>query len=296
MRKQSALLLLAAFTVLFTFAALGGGTGDGLLTPQYRNTMLVLLAAGVIWWAISRWRGKWKWHAEPFTLAFALWAFAIGFSLVANLDVWRRIVIGIWFVLLYGGLWFVLQDLLTNKRLKRETLIDSMLFASIPVLIYGYMQLWYWLSNWLQLAGAGMAPPFDVPRLYSTLVNPNVLAAFLVSLIPLAVMRFITAHRTGRVLLALYILLAIILLVTTDSRGGWIGLAAGLGIFAVLLLAHYRMLSIPNLRMWYAARSRAWKWGLLAAAAGALAVGIGITFVLLRSLGESGRTIELRTY
>src|SRR5258708_10655564 len=153
-----------------------------------------------------RWRGKWTWHRDPLSAAFALWAFAIGCSLVANLDLWRRIVIGIWFALLYFGLWSLLQDSLANKRLKRETLIDSLLLSSIPVLVIGYVQFVYWLSSWLQLAGTGKALAFDIPRLSSTLVNPNVLAAFLVSLIPLALMRFMTANRLGRILLAFYLL------------------------------------------------------------------------------------------
>src|SRR5258708_7176355 len=248
MRKRSNLLFLAALTILLTYGALGGGTGEGLLTPQYRNATLAFLAVGAIWWLVMRWKGKWTWHRDPLTAAFALWAFAIGCSLVANLDLWRRIVIGIWFTLLYFGLSSLLHDSITNKRLKRETLIDSMLLSSIPVFIIGYAQLWYWFTNWLQLANIGNVTPFDIPRLSSTLVNPNVLAAFLVSLIPLALMRLMTANRLGRILLALYFVLALFLLIITDSRGGWIALAAGLGAFAGLLLAHHQMLLVAKFR------------------------------------------------
>src|SRR5258707_6278998 len=100
MRKRSNLLLLAALTILLTYGALGGATGEGLLTPQYRNATLAFLAGGAIWWAVMRWRGKWTWHQDPLTGAFAFWAFAIGCSLVANLYLWRRIRIGILFSLL----------------------------------------------------------------------------------------------------------------------------------------------------------------------------------------------------
>ncbi len=243
-----------------------------------------------------RWRGKWTWHQDPLTVAFALWAFAIGCSLVANLDLWRRIVIGIWFALLYFGLWSLLHDSITNKRLKRETLIDSMLLSSIPVLIIGYAQLWYWFTNWLQLANIGNVTPFDIPRLSSTLVNPNVLAAFLVSLIPLALMRFMTANKLGRILLGLYFLLAVILLIITDSRGGWIALAVGLGVFGVLLLAHHQMLSAPKLRTWYAARSVRWKWAIATASVFIVVGGLVMMLSIVHSLSDASRTVELRTY
>ncbi len=290
MKRRSGLLMRAALAVLGTYAVLGGATGSGLLTPQYRMMTLVFIALVAAGWLLVRWRHGWTWHRTPLDMALPLWILAVGLSLLANLDSWRRIVIGAGFALVYLGLWYVVQDGIANKGLKRQTLIEPVLIAGLVVLLFGAVQLW----GASRVAGFRLA---DIPRLASTLDNPNFLGAFLMLLIPLAIGYLLTVRsRTARILLGTYITLALILLVITQSRAAWIGTAASLGTLVILLLVHHNMLSVTRLKAWWRAQFLSIRAAVAGAAALIVVAGIGMSVWLIHSLSVPGRTVDLRTY
>ena len=280
------LLVRALVALALIWALTIGGTFNGLVEPRFRLMSLAGLALLLAAWLLARWRGGWRWHRTPLDAAAVLWALVFGLSLFANLDAWRRIAIGLWYMGLYAGVWFLLLDLLANRRLARAGLVDALLLAGLIVLIFGYLQA-------VVVLGAGGG----VPRVVSTLGNPNTLAAVLVVLLPLAAARA-TAARTApaRALLAVYALAVGALLVITRSRGAWIGAGAGMLVLAALLLARYGLLSPRRLRGGWAALHRRAR---LALAAGALllllAAGAGAAY-LLDSLDDPGREVGLRTY
>jgi putative inorganic carbon (HCO3(-)) transporter len=290
MKRRSDLLVRTALAVLGTYAVLGGATGSGLLTPQYRMMTLAFIALVAAGWLLVRWRRGWTWHQTPLDIALLLWILAVGLSLLVNLDSWRRIAIGVGFALVYLGLWYIAQDAIANKGLKRQALIEALLIAGLVVLLFGAVQL---LGSF-KLVGFRLA---DIPRLASTLDNPNFLGAFLMLLIPLTIGYLLTVRsRAARILLGTYIALALALLFITQSRAAWIGTAVSLGMLVILLLAHHNMLSATRLKAWWRAQSLAIR--TIVSGAGVLIVvaGIGMSLWLIHSLSMPGRTVDLRTY
>jgi O-antigen ligase len=296
-RKNTSLLLWALLTILLIFGVLGGATATGLLTPQYRTITLLLLTLIMLGWLITRRMNRWKCYYSPLTTAFVCWAAAIAISAVANMDAFRRIEIGIWFALLYLGIWYFLEDSIINNGLPRQALVDCLIFAGCIVLFSGYQQLANYWIEWQKNAGQGALIPFSIPRITSMLVNSNVLAAYLVMLIPLFVSRvFSIRNLIGRTLFVVGAVLSLMLLFFTDSRGGLVGAALGLVSFVMLVLLSRNLLSPVQLSILWQAQStlrRALAVGLILLVMSGSAV---VALRLIRSLSEGGRTLELRTY
>lgn len=268
------------------YALMAGGTFRGLTDPRFRALALAGLVLLAVVWLAARWRGRWDWAHTPLDGAAALWALAFGLSLLANQDVWRRSAIGLWYMGLYAGLWYMLLDALANRCLTQAGLFDALLLAGATTLVFGYLQV----ANALG-AGAGL------PRPVSTLGNPNSLAAVLVVLLPLALGQAVGAPvMLARAVYALYALAAGLLLVLTQSRGAWIGALAGLTVFSALLLAHYKLFSLRALRSRWATLSFPARTALALGLAAGLLIAGGAAMYLLRSLNEPGRDLGLRTY
>lgn len=80
-------------------------------------------------------------------------------------------------------------------------------------------------------------------RIYSTFQNPNVFGEYLLFLIPLALAMFLIAkEKLHKVVYGGCLLAAGVCLILTYSRGCWLGLIAGMGLFLLLL---YKKTLIP---------------------------------------------------
>jgi O-antigen ligase len=290
--KQSDFLARALVTIIFSYAISVGATFNGIFDPALRSMTLAGLGLLVVAWLFVHWRRGWRWHRTPLDAVFLLWTASFALSLLANTDTWRRQAIGLWYVGLYIGMWYVLTDCLSNGGLARRTLVDGLLIGGFVVLIFGYLQTYVFLS--MQLRG-GL--PLTLPRPVSTLGNANALGNFLVVLIPFALTACVTARAAFvKVVMGLYTLLALVLLFLTFSRGAWLGTAAGLVVWGVLWLAARDLLRRNQLRAWWAGKTAFVHAGV---AAGALVVGaicILMSVIFVRSLNEAGRTTDLRTY
>ncbi len=151
---------------------------------------------------------------------------------------------GLYVVLCYIAIFFlVLETLRTRQQLER--LITVILIVSLPVSLYGIMQhyevdplVWVRPLAWMRR---------DVQRVESTLGNPILIAAYLITVVPLTVWQCIRSFspvrtkgkKAGRslVLFGCYILLLLlqlICLVLTQSRGPVMGLMAGVLFFCLL--------------------------------------------------------------
>ena len=289
MRMSS--LLRAALVLLFCYVLALGGTFNGLTEPQFRFVSLGLLAVVFGLWLFVHWRHGWTWHRTPLDAVFILWGVAFGLSLLANMDVWRRIAIGLWFVGLYAGVWYLLHDALANRGIRRDMLVDGLLFGGVVVLFFGYWQTYSWLLA-TDLSGG-----FTLPRPVSVLGNANTLAAFLVVVLPFALGRLaVVRSRLARIALGLYTLATGGLLFLTFSRGGWIGAGAGLVTWFGLLLAQHDLLSWRNLRGWWTRQQGVVRAAVILGVGLVLMAGVGGGGILVRSLSTEGRDIGLRTY
>ena len=262
----------ALLTLIVLYTIIAGATYNGILAPELRLIDVIMVVVVLLGWMV--WRRRWTWYRTPLDWAIVLWICAFAFSLITNLDSWRRIVIGLWFIALYIGTWYLLYDVFANGALKRLWLIDALLMSGVPVVFVGYAQVENALVNQMPL-----------PRPVGTLGNANALAAFLVMLLPFIAGRLYKVKTVPmRVLLAVYGLAALGLLVLSFSRGGWIAGAVALAVWVGL--------SLP-LAKWWAQISLSGRIviGLLVMCIAAVS-----TYFVLASFGIVGRSVELRTW
>jgi tetratricopeptide (TPR) repeat protein len=144
--------------------------------------------------------------------------------------------------------------LLVRRRESVDRLVTMALLASLPPALYGLIQHlgrdpidWQLSSN-------------SSDRITSTIGNPIFTSAFMIMVVPLTLVRLIEqgaalfAEEPGRaplrprwrhvVLAATYLLLLVLQLLTivySQSRGPFIGLAAGLTVFVLVCTVQYRM-------------------------------------------------------
>lgn len=296
MSERENFVIRAVVILLMSYLLTVGATFTGVLTPEFQPVTLGMVALAVAGWLLLRWREGWRWHRTALDTAFALWGLALAASLLANPDVWRRSAIALWYVGLYVGVWYVLQDSIASGRLRRDTLVDGLLIGGVVVLLVGYLQLVTWAQTWLPLMLDGRAD-LTLPRLVSTPGNANALGNFLVVLLPFAAGRFLAARlRLSRVVMGGYTLLTAGLLFLTFSRGAWLGAAAGLGVMGGLSMAHYGLLSRGALAGRWRAQSRKIRAAIAAIMlAGLVAVVLALA-LFVRSFDQAGRSTDLRTY
>lgn len=214
-----------------------GATWTGIIEIRYRIFALAGIALFSGGWFIIR-RGC-RWKRTPLDVALPLWGVAFALSTLLNLEVWRRISIGLWFVGLYVLIWYLLNDLISNGKLKRHVLIDGLLLAGIPVIITGYREFGQWLRAQPALSRLTLD---DLPRIKSTLDNPNPLATAILVIGFLAAGRLFSVRSVwGRAAVGTYIVAAGGILFLTQTRGAWLGAGAGIVAFVVLLSIHHRL-------------------------------------------------------
>jgi putative inorganic carbon (hco3(-)) transporter len=294
--KRGDFFALIVVTLLFNYAIAIGTNFNGILNPEFHTLTLALTGVTSAGWLLLHWRRGWVWHRTSLDVVMLLWIAAFGLSLVANLEVWRRIAIGLWYVAAYIGVWYMLYDLIANNALSRDTLVDGLLICGLVVLIFGFIQSRNWFIVSLPLI-LSRTIPFGLPRPVSTFGNANTLANFLIVLIPFALTRAVSARLLfGRIVMGIYALLALLLLFLTYSRGGWLGMVAGLFIWAVLLLAQRNLLSPKGLTLWWGGKTSRNRSIILAAAALSGVVAIAVLMIFVSSLNAGGRTADLRTY
>jgi hypothetical protein len=213
---------------LLLYAALLGAHYRGILIPEVRLLTLLLLGALVVVWLIARSRARWIWHRTPLDSALPLWMVAFGLSLLFNLDASHRIVTGLWYMGVYIGLWYLLQDLLTNWKNARKTLVDALLF--IGVLLFALSAV-----EW-QTAIRATGESLLEYRFRGLFGNPNLLGTFLAALILIAIGRLAALRsNVGRIILGIYVLIGVLLLFLTDSRSAWLGTGVGVVTWVVLV-------------------------------------------------------------
>ncbi len=206
-----------------------GATWTNLVTVEYRVLALIVMAGSAVAWLVLRRRGHWNWHRTSLDPVLSFWAVAFGVSLLANLDAWRRISIGLWFAGLYILIWYALHDALGNRRITRAALIDSLLVVGVVIVSAGYVELFQSLR----------ANPAAFPRVRSSLENPNTLATALLVLTPLAAARCLTLRGWLRVVVGIYSVISACLLFLTLTRGAWLAAGVSLPLLALLLLVHF---------------------------------------------------------
>lgn len=143
---------------------------------------------------------------------------------------------------LFHGLlivFFVMFALVLENNLdswsKAEDLVFLMTLAGGFVSLLGIAQYLFGITGAADWLDSNMFSDIST-RVYSTLENPNVLAEYLLLIIPLGGAALLTEkNATRRMLMLVCCGLMCVCMILTYSRGGWLGLLMAGGLFVVLL-------------------------------------------------------------
>lgn len=219
-----------------------GATFNGVVIPDTHAVTYGLILAALFAWLVLRLRQRWRWHRTALDPIMPLWLLAIWASMLANPEAVRRSLIALWFVAMYIGTWYFLQDWIANRPSSKELAVDGLLGAGLMVIIFSALQILL-TDRLLQPA--------------SVMGNSNALGSVLVVIVPLALRKVWRARTDAhRAVWCLYSAIAIANLILTLSRGAWIGLFVACAMLLLLLLTHYGLLSPARFLVWWDKRRK----------------------------------------
>ena len=141
----------------------------------------------------------------------------------------------------FVGLYYVVRYFVSTPR-RLMMSISYFTLSGIVVCAYGYLQ--YITGSYEMTTWTDTNLFTDISgRIYSTFQNPNVFGEYLLFLIPLALaMCIIAKEKLHKIVYGVCTVAALGCLILTYSRGCWLGLIAGMGLFILLL---YRKALVP---------------------------------------------------
>lgn len=157
---------------------------------------------------------------------------------------------GLFKLLSYLGVYALMRRLLDEAPRWWDRLLAGLLLGELITAVIGLRQLY---GDTTELAR--WADPNSVAdgtqRIYSTLENPNLLAGYLIPILPLALVALLRWRGPWLRLFALTsFLLGAIAMLLTYSRGGWIGMVLALAVLGLLLLLRFSRLLAAPLKRW----------------------------------------------
>ena len=204
----------------------------GLPLMSRAGLSLLILASGVLWLllALRRPAGGIGAINAWILVILAVALVATGFSPVPN-----AALKGLVKLVSYLGVYALMHEVLSAAPLWWDRIVASLLGGSLVTSVIGLRQLY---ADTAELTG--WADPTSVAagtvRIYSTLDNPNLLAGYLLPILPLALVAVLRWRQPARRLFALAALvLGLAALALTYSRGAWMGLVAAAAVVVVLL-------------------------------------------------------------
>jgi O-antigen ligase len=209
-----------ALTLGLAYMTFEGGAWRGAMSMTTAPRTLWLLAIAFGAWLLWRTARRLVWERTALDLVMPVWLAAFAISTADNLDKLPRIAYGLWFAALYIALWYSLHDVIRHS-VGRLRAVDALLLSAIPPLITALRQIGQ--------------PRID--RIAGSLENPNILAAFLVLVTPLAIARFLAppprmAHGLRRAVLGAFVAALCVAIYFTGSRGAWLGMIAAAAVGA----------------------------------------------------------------
>lgn len=129
---------------------------------------------------------------------------------------------------------FLIVNLIDSKK-KLYFLILAIIIASILVSVYGLYQYKLGAAVKDSWVDRELNPGLRT-RVYSTLENPNILAEYLILIIPLTFAVFWTCKKNLNRLFFLFAVgIQCLCLLLTFSRGGWLGIVLAMVVFAIFV-------------------------------------------------------------
>jgi len=210
---------------------------------------LLITACSVLWlvWCLSAPPSSKPLGAINYWLLayLALALLATGFSPVP-----AAAAKGLFKLLSYLGVYALMRRLLDEAPRWWDRLLAGLLLGELITAVIGLRQLY---GDTTELAR--WADPNSVAdgtqRIYSSLENPNLLAGYLIPILPLALVALLRWRSPWLRLFALTsFLLGAVAMLFTYSRGGWIGMVLALAVLGLLLLLRFSRLLAAPLKRW----------------------------------------------
>ena len=205
----------------------------GLPFVSRSGLALEILACGLLWllWSVSTPPGRLGAISSWLLLILAVAVISTGWSPVP-----MAAAQGLLKLLSYVGVFALIRRLLITNHLWWDRLLAALLTGGLLSSVLALRQLYASteeLARWADPASISAG----TIRIYGPLGNPNLLAGYLLPLIPLAVVALLRWRGWGRrIFAAITGLLGAAAVVFTYSRGGWLGLLAALAVLVLLLL------------------------------------------------------------
>lgn len=221
---QLGLLLLAIY---YTFV--GGQTSLGVYDPTWRAITQVLSGALVACWLLWRWLDPRRISTRAVDLPLLALLLAWSLATLFSVDPFRSQGTMVFFI---TYLFFFLMAIdLTRHTWLVELVINALIGSAGLMWTLALLQISWWYTDQqampalLQDNGLSLSLS-TLPRL-SVLGNPNTMAAYLVPMVPLILYKLTTSSKwISRLLLAVWgIIMVLVALILTRSRGGLLGLA-----------------------------------------------------------------------
>jgi putative inorganic carbon (HCO3(-)) transporter len=208
----------------------------GLPLVTRAGLTLLITAAGLLWllWALCTRAGRIGPISGWLLVMLGVSVLATGFSPVP-----AAAATGLIKLLSYLGVYALMRQLLATAPPWWDRITACLLGGSLLVSVIGIRQLYADSSALARWSDPNSVAQGTV-RIYSTLDNPNLLAGYLLPILPIAVVALLRWQRLSARLFALTAaVLGSAALVLTYSRGGWLGLVGAYGVLAVLLLLRF---------------------------------------------------------
>jgi len=177
-------------------------------------------------------RGKRTFNFEIFdlfVLMFGMLIFFSGFVSVSKSGSIKPALVYLCFTLFY----FTAVNIIRSKEMIQRS-VATLMFSGFLVAVYGVYQNYFGVGNQTWQDSDMFS---DITgRVVSTLENPNVLAEYLILIIPFVIVSlFIERQIKTRMPYIIYTVFTVMCLVYTWSRGSWLGfIAASLILFIIL--------------------------------------------------------------
>jgi putative inorganic carbon (HCO3(-)) transporter len=197
---------------------------------------LMITACGLLWlvWSLRTRPGGLNAINVWLLAVLAVAVLATGFSPVP-LAAFK----GLMKLVSYLGVYALMRQLLDHAPGWWDRIVAAILAGELLTSVLGIRQL-YGDSGALARWSDNNSVAEGTVRIYSSLDNPNLLGGYLLPILPLAVVALLRWQGLPRRLFALAsLVLGLVALVLTYSRGAWMGMVASLAVLGLLLLLRY---------------------------------------------------------
>ncbi|MFM8259852.1 MAG: IctB family putative bicarbonate transporter [Vulcanococcus sp.] len=194
---------------------------------------LLILACGLLWllWALRSPAGPIRPISAWLLGMLAIAVLATGFSPVP-LAAFK----GLLKLLSYLGVYALMRQLLEAAPQWWDRIVAALLAGELASAVIAIRQLYGDTSELARWADPNSVADGTI-RVYGPLENPNLLAGYLIPILPLAVVAVLRWRSwPQRLFAAAALVLGTVALFLSYSRGGWLGMLAALGGLALLLV------------------------------------------------------------